>query len=135
MTRWNHPLPRPLWLITPRRYHRLWRWHTCDSKGTLADTCKLLADLYKRFLQLMVLLGKFKMGPEKFVVTSIFIVDYMCLLDGLDERFEMMQISPLLVAKAFLCNAVLRTFFADAASLKLGGCLLLSARARAIPAC
>lgn len=95
----------------------------------MADTCKLLADLYKRFLQLMVLLRKFKMGPEKFVVTSIFIVDYMGLLDGLDDRFEMMQISPLLVAKAFLCNAVLRSFFADATSLKLGGCLLISARA------
>lgn len=77
----------------------------------------------------MVLLCKFKMGPEKFVVTSIFILDYMGLLDGLHERFEMMQISLLLVAKAFLCNAILRSFFADTTSLRLGGYLLFSTQA------
>lgn len=77
----------------------------------------------------MVLLRKFEMGPEKFVVTSIFILDDMGLLDGLHERLKMLQISPLLVTVAFLCNAILRSFFADATSLRLGGYLLLSARA------
>lgn len=77
----------------------------------------------------MILLRKFEVGPEKFVVPSIFIMDFMGLLDGLHERLEMLQISPLLVTKAFLCNAILRSFFADAPSLRLGGYLLLSARA------